>query len=119
VSTNLIKRKPEMERRPLEQCHGGVGAVDWTNVLSGDDLPGRHLRFFHDDVLPPGASVGVHDHEDDEECYYILSGSGVMTLDGERTEVGAGDIAVVFPGGSHGLENTSDGDLRFLVVSVA
>ena len=40
-----------------------------------------------------------------------------MTLDGERFEVEAGDITAVYPGGTHGLENNSDEDLRILVVS--
>jgi ABC-type amino acid transport substrate-binding protein len=31
----------------------------------------------------------------------------------------AGDITAVLPGGSHGLENRSDGDIRVIVISVA
>jgi len=78
--------------------------------------PGGHLKFVHDDVLAPGVSIGLHTHIDDEEYYYILEGRGVMTLDGERFEVQAGDITAVYPGGEHWLENTSDADLRMIVV---
>ena len=93
--TTMLKQHADMHRAPLAECHGGTGAVDWTSVLSGDDAPGRRLRFFNDDVLPPGALIGVHEHRDDEEYYYVLSGAGVMTLDGERHRVGPGDIAAV------------------------
>ncbi|MBT3287957.1 MAG: cupin domain-containing protein [Victivallales bacterium] len=117
--TTLHKSRAAMPARPVAGCHDGVGEIDWVGVLGGEDLAGRHLRFFHDDVLPPGTSIGIHRHSDDEEYYYILSGQGVMTLDGKRHQVAPGDITAVFPGGEHGLENTGDTDLRVLVISAS
>ena len=64
-------------------------------------------------VLEPRARLGA------EFGCYIISGCGVMTLDGREHKVTTGDIAAVFPGGSHGLANHSDGDLRVIVVCVA
>jgi oxalate decarboxylase/phosphoglucose isomerase-like protein (cupin superfamily) len=119
AATTMIRRKDEMHRSPLEKCHDGVGALDWLEVLSPAVQAGKGLRFLHDDVLPPGVSIGVHEHMDDEEYYYIVAGSGVMTLNDEEHEVTAGDITGVFPGGRHGLENTSESDLRVIVISVA
>jgi mannose-6-phosphate isomerase-like protein (cupin superfamily) len=118
-STTLLVKRNEMTRKPLNECHGGQGALDWVSVLGGEQLKGRHLRFMHDDVLPPGVSIGVHGHKDNEEYYYIVSGKGVMTLDGKEFEVGPGDVTAVFAGGSHGLENRGDEDLRIIVVCVA
>ena len=115
----LLKSRQSMASGPLAKCHDGLGTIGWTGVLEGKDLAGRRLRFVHDDVLPPGTSIGVHRHGGDEEYYYILSGQGVMTLDGVRHEVSQGDITGVFPGGEHGLENTGNTDLRVLVISVA
>ena len=117
--TTLLVKKDEMERQPLSGCHGGKGALDWTIVLDHGQDKQRHLRFLHDDVLEPHASVGIHSHEHDEEYYYIISGKGIMTLDGKTFEVEAGDIAAVFPGGSHGLENSSEKDLRVIVFNVS
>lgn len=117
--TTLIRRRGEMNHRPLPHCHDGRGELDWTGVLEGDVLKGRTLRFVHDFVMPPGASVGEHTHDRGEEYYYILSGRGEMILDGRRSEVQAGDITGVFAGGSHGLENNSEADLRVVVICVA
>jgi uncharacterized cupin superfamily protein len=114
--TTLLQRRAAMPAEPLDRCHGGAGAIDWVGVLGGDDLRGRRLRFFHDDVLPPGSSIGVHRHDEGEEYYYVIEGRGTMTLDGERIEIGPGDITAVFAGGEHGLENDSDADLRIIVV---
>jgi mannose-6-phosphate isomerase-like protein (cupin superfamily) len=118
MATTMIRRREEMTRKPLPNCHEGKGALDWTNVLGGEHLARGALNWLHDDVLPPGVTIGVHPHKDDEEYYYILSGRGVMILDGQRHSVKAGDITAVFPGGSHGLENTSDENLRAIVISV-
>jgi uncharacterized RmlC-like cupin family protein len=117
--TTLIKKRSAIPRKPLEQCHGGKGALDWIEVLDRADLPGRGLNFVHDDVLAPGVSIGPHAHQEDEEYYYIISGQGTMTLDHQRFEVAAGDITAVFPGGMHALENTGAEDRRILVFSVA
>jgi uncharacterized cupin superfamily protein len=119
ATTTLLKRQNLMHRGPLPACHDGAGVLDFTVVLGDDDLKGRHLKFIHDDVLAPGVSIGVHTHTDDEETYYILEGEGTMTLDNETFAVRAGDIAAVFPGGRHGLANTSDADLRIIVVCTA
>ena len=102
----------------MPECHGGTGTLNFTEVLC--QTPGRdkRLNFIHDDVLPPGATIGVHRHELDEEYYFIVSGSGVMTLDGRRGDVRAGDLTAVFPGGSHGLENTGSTEMRILVICV-
>jgi mannose-6-phosphate isomerase-like protein (cupin superfamily) len=54
----------------------------------------------------------------DEEYYYIVSGEGTMTLDGESMKVTGGDITAVYPGGMHALENTGTEDLRIIVISV-
>ena len=117
--TTLLRRRSAMRRKPLPECHGGVGALDWTTILD-DATPGaspnRAVRFIHDDTLAPGVSIGIHMHTDDEEYYLILSGSGVMTLDDERFPVQTGDLTAIYPGGSHGLENTGETEMRILVI---
>ena len=115
--TTFLKKRKDMLRQPLENCHDGKGALDWTEVLDEGDLKEKGLNFVHDDVLPPGVSIGNHRHTEDEEYYYIVSGKGVMTLDQERFEVTAGDITAVYPGGMHGLENSGIEDLRIIVIS--
>jgi uncharacterized cupin superfamily protein len=118
-NTTLIKRHEKMHQEPLLNCHAGQGALDWTTVLDERDLKGRHLNFIHDDVIPPGVTIGVHRHLQDEEYYYVVSGQGLMILDGEQFVVKTGDITAVFPGGEHGLANNSNADLRIIVISVS
>lgn len=118
-ATAWLKSGQQMTRKPLAKCHGGQGTLDWVCVLDQNDLVGRRVNFIHDDVLPPGVSIGPHTHGGDEEYYFIVSGQGTMIVNDERVQVTAGDVTAVFPGGMHGLENTGRDALRVLVFSVA
>lgn len=69
-----------------------------------------------EEVLPVGASVGRHHHTETEEVYYILEGSGRMTVGAETREVGAGDAVYIPRGATHTLENTGAEPLTLLLV---
>ena len=55
----------------------------------------------------------IHKHEP-EQTYTILEGSGVMTVDGERKLVQAGDCIFIPSWVEHGLENTGGMALMYL-----
>jgi mannose-6-phosphate isomerase-like protein (cupin superfamily) len=63
--------------------------------------------------MEPGGVQHIHVHAP-EQVYYILEGSGMMTVGDERRPVEAGDC-VYFPSfARHGLENTGGATLRYL-----
>lgn len=101
-----------MQHRLLRNCHYGHGALDWIEVLAPRDLTKRRLRFVHDDVLEPDVSIGTHTHSEDEKYYYIISGNGT------DHPVSAGNITAVHLGGTHGLINNGDKDLRVIVFCI-
>ena len=49
-----------------------------------------------------------------EEIYYILSGKGRMTIDGEERDVKKHDGIAIFPEARHKITNTGTEDLVFL-----
>ena len=65
----------------------------------------------------PGASIGMHAHEKNEDAYIIISGSGIF-IDSNGTEfpVKAGDTTIARKGDSPGLKNT--GTEPMLVLNV-
>lgn len=66
-------------------------------------------------TLKPGASIGMHKHEVNEDTYIIVSGEGVFTdTAGKETPVKAGDITIARKGDQHALKNTGKEDLVFL-----
>ena len=64
--------------------------------------------------LPPGASTTRHFHPLTEEIYYLLEGTALMEIDGERRTVGPGDAIAIPPGQAHQITNTGEVLLRFL-----
>jgi uncharacterized cupin superfamily protein len=67
--------------------------------------------------IPPGKdSFAYHTHMLEEEWLYILSGRGVAMIDGEETEVGAGDfMGFPTPSVAHLLKNPFDEELVYLM----
>jgi len=112
----MICRKFTATTFPIERCHDGTGRLLCTEMLATDAKAG--FRFVHDNVLEPGASIGEHTHEGDEEMYVIIEGEGVMRVDGVDKRVASGDICVTRSGHSHSLANTGDTPMRILVVGV-
>lgn len=62
--------------------------------------------------LPAGACTERHYHRASEEIYFILSGSGEMTVGDEIRSIGGGDAVLIPPGAWHTLR--ADTPMRFL-----
>jgi mannose-6-phosphate isomerase-like protein (cupin superfamily) len=69
-----------------------------------------------EEVLPPGHAVTPHHHQQLEEIYYIVTGSGKMTVGTEQHEVGPGDAIYIPRGQRHTLENTGSEPVKLLLV---
>jgi mannose-6-phosphate isomerase-like protein (cupin superfamily) len=75
----------------------------------------KDLRMiFRKRALHAGASIGAHTQEDDE-IYYVISGTGAYTLDGKTTSVSAGTALLTRPGSTHSLKQTGKDDLVVLI----
>lgn len=73
--------------------------------------------------LVPGASIGMHTHDDSCEVIFVLEGNGTVVektagADSETVaDVKAGDCLYCPKGDSHSLKNTAEaGDLVFYAV---
>lgn len=103
---------------PVKAPYNGNGEIFTRRVWSSDRFKTK-WGFVNHYLLPPGSSIGYHRHDVMEEVYYILSGTGKMTVDGVSMNVKAGDAASVILHGSHGLENNSKGDLEVISIAVS
>ena len=66
-------------------------------------------------TLKPGASIGLHQHKDNEDTYIILAGQGLFTdSEGGEYMVGPNTVTLAGPGQAHALENTGNDDLVFI-----
>ena len=95
---------------------GGRGRAKVSHIVSEQEMMG-HGRMYAKVTLPPGASVGWHQHVRDTEPYYILKGHGDFIDNDHRVyHVGAGDVCVIEVGQYHSMENNSDEDLEFMAL---
>lgn len=65
-------------------------------------------------TLPPCQATQEHYHPKAEEIYYILTGQGMMRIEGEERAVGPEDAIAIPPGQKHKIWNTGAVPLVFL-----
>jgi len=91
--------------------HGGGGQTIGYSFF--DKTPG--MKFvFRKRALHPGAGVGHHEQHEDE-VYYVLSGKGVMTVDGTAVDMTPGTAVLTRPGSTHSLKQIGSDDLVVLI----
>ena len=95
----------------------GKGTCIREVLVDGDNLKGR-AKLFNKITIPAGNSIGMHDHVDDFEVYYILKGKGQVFVSGELHEVNVGDVIYTADGNKHYIENIGDEDLEFIAVVI-
>ncbi len=106
----ILERDAEVAR-PGPAPHKGPGRS--TGYSFFEQAAGFKLAF-RKRVLHPGAAIGYHLQKEDE-VYYILSGTGVMQMNGKEFPVKAGDAILTRPGSSHGLKQTGADDLTLII----
>jgi len=81
------------------------------------------VRMFTDELnkifvsrLVPGASIGLHTHEDGCEIIYVLEGTGKALYDDGEERLSVGQSHYCPKGHSHSLINDSEEDFVFFAV---
>ena len=68
--------------------------------------------------LAPGEAPPLHQHDDTEQIFYILSGHGRLEIgtDGEAYPLNPGDVVRIPPSTLHTIHSLGDMTLRYLAV---
>lgn len=91
--------------------HNGGGQTVGYSFFS--KVPNLKL-VFRKRALKPGSGIGLHEQTEDE-IYYVLSGTGVMTLDGKTVNITPGTAILTRTGSSHSLKQTGTEDLVIMI----
>ncbi len=67
-------------------------------------------------TVRPGKRLSYQRHARRSEHWFVVKGSGTVTLDGATSEVSAGSAVDVPVGVAHRISNTGDADLVFVEV---
>ncbi|HHY47789.1 MAG TPA: cupin domain-containing protein [Firmicutes bacterium] len=65
-------------------------------------------------LLEPGRVHPPKSHDNEEECFFILAGEGVVTLDSEDIPVTAGSFVYIPRGTVHSVKNSGAGPLEYI-----
>ncbi|MFA6252700.1 MAG: cupin domain-containing protein [Patescibacteria group bacterium] len=66
--------------------------------------------------IKPGEEIGLETHDNVEQTLFFLSGIAKAILDGQESEVNAGDVVVVTPGTVHNFINTGTETLKVYTI---
>lgn len=88
----------------------------------GDNCDGWHLLSSPylsviQERMPPGTQEVKHYHEHSEQVFYILSGQATFYIDEEELTLEPQDSLHIPARTSHQIQNNSDQDVHFLVIS--
>ena len=106
----IIERDAEIAKNEPGTHNGGGQTVGYSFFRS---VPNLKL-VFRKRAFKPGSGVGHHVQKEDE-IYYVLSGTGTMTLDGKTVDITPGTAVLTRPGSSHSLKQTGTEDLVVLI----
>lgn len=106
-----------MKTDRIENMCGGKGHVIIKHILDEAEMKGK-CRLYAQVTIEPGCSLGYHEHHGESEIYYILSGKGIYSDNGELRMVKAGEKTVTPDGKGHALSNTGEEDLVFMALII-
>lgn len=124
----ILRGRDNVEQTTVEDIHSGSGKCHVRQLLGIEprlDVPGfpgdfdSSMEFMHETTLEPGASIGLHPQEGNEELYYVIKGKGKMTVDDETQEMKPGDVCLTKSGSKHSFVNTGDEEVMMIVIEAS
>ncbi|MDD4870787.1 MAG: cupin domain-containing protein [Kiritimatiellae bacterium] len=111
----MIRKAADLKTEIRDKMRGGPGAVTIHHFFGKPEFT-ANVRLCARLVLPPGAGIGEHKHEGEDEVYIVTRGCGILDDGTTKTRVSAGDAILTGNGGSHAVTNDGTDDLEMIAV---
>ena len=111
----MIRKPSEMKEEVREKMRGGDGAVTIRHYFAKDEF-GADVRLCAKLTIPPGAGIGMHQHEGEDEVYIVTRGSGLLDDGVAKTKIAAGESILTGKGASHAVKNDGKEDLEMIAI---
>lgn len=84
-------------------------------LMDAGELGSRHMTVTWIEV-PSGASQELHSHEEAEQVYVVVRGTGTLSTAGDTEQLEQGDLALIPPASDHTLANEGEDPLAILSI---
>lgn len=84
-------------------------------LMDAGELGSRHLTVTWVEV-PAGVSQELHSHEEAEQVYVVVQGTGMLSAAGDTEQLEPGDLALIPPASDHSIANEGVETLAILSV---
>ena len=110
-----LKDRPVYYRSNLR---GGEGDILFTDIWPAEAQPNT-VRTLSVSIMKKGQSIGLHEHVEEGELYYIMEGEAQVVCDGKEYTLKAGDATWTTQAGDfHSIKNVKDEDCKILFLGL-
>ncbi|MBE6368857.1 MAG: cupin domain-containing protein [Lentisphaerae bacterium] len=114
----MIRKANECVSEVRENMRGGEKSVKITHFFDEKNELNSPARLCARLELEPGASIGFHQHEKEEEIFVVLSGRAVIDDNGTEVEVAPGDAILTGNGAGHAVKSLGPETLQLMAIIV-
>ncbi len=111
----MITRPDRMKSETRDNMRGGDGNVTIQHLVDRDAFS-ANVRLCARLTIPPGAGIGEHRHDNEDEVYIVTRGTGILTDGTGNEQVTVGDTVLTGSGNSHAIRNEGTEDLEIIAV---
>ena len=109
-----MKAMPNVNKQPLVHHRDETPPVDWPfgqmqRIVTDGEGGIANVQVARTKSLPHFFHTGY------DEVYYVLSGTGIVTLDGKASALRPGSVVVIPAGVRHSLEVSEGEELEFVI----
>ncbi len=111
----MIKKANDRNVETRQNMRDGSGEITIKHYLNSSEMQ-DNCRLCSEVIIPPGASIGLHEHSNEEEMYLVQKGTGIVQDDDITHTVTIGDSVLTGNGGTHNIKNESTEDLIIIAL---
>ncbi|MBR2872139.1 MAG: cupin domain-containing protein [Lentisphaeria bacterium] len=112
----MIRKAGTYRTELRENMRGGSGTVKIEHFWEPGSEMLAHNRMAARLTLPPGGSIGFHNHENEDEIFVIVKGQAEADDNGKTTLLSAGDPLLTGNGAGHSIRNVGKEDLELVAL---
>ncbi|MEG0379927.1 MAG: cupin domain-containing protein [Eubacterium sp.] len=110
----LIKNKEHQIDEKFEM-RGGSGTIHIKHVADENILCDKG-RLYAQITVEPGCSIGIHEHINEKEIFYVLKGQAEAEDNGKTVILEPGDVLVTGNGSTHAVKNRGSENLEMMAL---